>query len=183
MSPKKRQKKSKDESPRAKEEQQTMACSGSNSVVKQSYFHSNIEEQNIIQNQDDEFEMSVIMDIIKMQEKEDIERIEKEKQQEIEREKERQEKLMKRDHNIKEILRKMKLQMCNLSSFEISLIQLLENTMDTQDLVIVINDKDFYDNIHSYLGITNKRGSIRVNEDVKEFARYLFQLKVNTSSS
>jgi hypothetical protein len=138
-----------------------------------------IEPHNIIQNQDDEYEMSVIMDIIKMQEKEYLEKLKKEQEQEIERQNSLQEKLIQRDHNIKEILRKMKFQLSNLNAFEISFITLLENIMNTQHLIIMLDDKNLYNNINNYLGLTNKKGTIRLNDSVKEYARNLFQLNIN----
>lgn len=183
MSPKKKQRKIKVINHYDTEDKLTGVCNDKNKHYETEYtnLHEDNEIHNIIKNQDDEYEMSVIIDIIKMQEKEELERLEKEKQEEIERQKLLDDNLMHRDYNIKEILRKIKFQVNNLSPFETSLIELLENTMNSQELIIMLNNKDFYENILCYLGLTNKRGSIRLNDDVKTFARHLFQLNINIS--
>lgn len=121
--------------------------------------------------QDEEYEMSVMMDIIKMQEKE-----EKEEKERLEKEKEKlQEKIFIRDQNIKEILRKIKIGNSK-SELETHIINLLETTMETQDMHIYIHDIELYNNICSYLGMgdDNKKGTIRLYESVKSYAKNLF---------
>lgn len=132
------------------------------------------QDNSIIQDQDEEYELSVIMDIIKMQEKEDNERLEKEKQEKIEKERLLTLSIEKRDHNIKEILRKLKILVNTNSSFEKKLVDLLENTMNTKELQILICDNDFYINIQRYLGLNNTKGIIRLTDDIKQYINNMF---------
>lgn len=125
--------------------------------------------------QDEEFEMSIMMDIIKMQEREEQEekeRLEKENEKQIRK---LQEKIFIRDQNIKEILRKIKIGNSK-SELETHIIKFLETTMETQDMHIHIYDTELYNNICSYLGMgdDNKKGTIRLPESVKSYAKNLF---------
>lgn len=130
---------------------------------------------NITSLQDEEYEMSIMMDIIKMQEREEIERNEKEKEKQIRDAEELEEKIKIRDHNIKEMLRKIKVGNL-ISQIESTIIYFLENVMETQDMQIIVNDKLLYHDICCYLGIgdENKRGTIRLHETVKLYAKNLF---------
>ena len=127
--------------------------------------------------QDEEYEMSIMMDIIKMQEKEEKERLEKEKEKQIRDAKELEEKIFIRDQNIKEILRKIKIGNSK-SELETHIINLLETTMETQNMHIQIDDTELYNNICCYLGIRddNKKGTIRLPESVKNYVKKLFVL-------
>lgn len=177
MSPKKKQRKNKDadKDKDPVEINNADICNSSSNIL---YTSENLDHYNIIQNQDEEYEISIIMDIIKMQEKEELERLEREKREEIERQNILNEKILQRDHNIKEILRKMKFQVSNLSSFEIDLINILENMMNTKELIIILDNKVFYNKILDYLGLTDKKPSIRLSDDVKYFVKNTFQLEM-----
>lgn len=126
-------------------------------------------DNSIIRDQDEEYELSVIMDIIKMQEKEDNERKEKENQEKIEAERLLKLAIEKRDYNIKEILRKLKLLLNTQNSFEKMLVSILEDIMNGVDLHITIHDNDMYSQIRSYLGLDGKKGTIRLSDEVKEY--------------
>lgn len=172
MSPKKRQKKN------------TITSTSESHDIKVEDKHlaySNYEQQHIIdkdnsiiQDQDEEYEMSVIMDIIKMQEKEDNERKEKEKQDKIETERLLRLAIEKRDYNIKEILRKLKLVLNIQNPFEKMLVSILEDTMNSEELHIKFYDNDVYIQIRSYLGLDGKRGTIRLSNEVKEYINSFF---------
>lgn len=127
--------------------------------------------------QDEEYEMSIMMDIIKMQEKEEKERLEKEKEKQIRDAKDFEEKIIHRDHNIKEMLRKLKLGN-STSSLETSIVTLLETTMVSQNMHIYIDEPLLFNEICCYLGIRddNKKGTIRLPESVKNYAKQLFVL-------
>lgn len=137
---------------------------------------SQITYSHITSIQDEEYEMSMMMDIIKMQEREEKERLEKEREKQIRDAEELEENIRTRDHNIKEILRKLKHGISN-SELETKIIWILENTMETQDMHIHIDDAGLYDNICRYLGIKDddKRGTIRLHESVKAYAKNLFR--------
>lgn len=134
----------------------------------------------VIQEQDDDYELSVIIDIIKMQENDEAEKREKERQQQAERYKMIEELIIQRDHNIKEVLRKLKVLTNKQSSFENELIHILENAMTTQELYITINNIDFYDNIQCYLGLNSNRGTIRLSDEVKEYLKKMFIIETIT---
>ncbi len=142
------------------------------------YNHSLI-DKTIMHDQDEEYEMSVIMDIIKMQEKEEHEKREKEKQEKQDQEKILKISIEKRDHNIKEILRKLKFLANTQNCFEKKLVSILENIMGTQDLHITIHDNDLYLEIQSYLGLNKNKGTIRLHDEVKEYANKMFMLACN----
>jgi hypothetical protein len=135
----------------------------------------------IIAEQDEEYEMSLMMDIIKMQERE--EREQKEKEREKEREQMQrdalllEETLKNRDHNIKEILRRIKIGN-GMSRIENDIVTILEVFMETHQITIEIDNVALYNEICSYLGIgdENKKGTIRLPESVKIFARNVFVL-------
>jgi hypothetical protein len=125
--------------------------------------------------QDEEYEMSIMMDIIKMQEREEKEKLEKEREKQLREAQELEEKMRIRDHNIKEILRKLKFGNCT-SQLETNIIELLENAMETQCMYIYVHDMVLYNNICCYLGIgdENKKGTIRLPESVKDYAKNMF---------
>lgn len=143
---------------------------------KDKYFMDN----SVIQDQDEEYNMSIIMDIIKMQEKEDNERKEKEEQEKIEQEKLFRLSIEKRDHNIKEILRKLKVLMNTKNSFEKNLVSILENAMNTQDLQITLYDNDLYLDVQRYLGLNNNKGIIRLSDEIKEYTNNMFVLDLHS---
>ncbi len=142
-------------------------------------YNQSLIDKTIMHDQDEEYEMSVIMDIIKMQEKEEHEKREKEKQEKQDQEKILKISIEKRDHNIKEILRKLKFLANTQSCFEKKLVSILENIMGTQDLHITIHDNDLYLEIQSYLGLNNNKGTIRLHDEVKEYANKMFILECN----
>jgi hypothetical protein len=155
------------------------------SLISSSSFASS---RAITAEQDEEYEMSLMIDIIKMQEREEREQKEKERQQkEIEIEKEREqiqrdallleETLKNRDHNIKEILRRIKIGN-GMSRIENDIVTILEVFMETHQITIEIDNVALYNEICSYLGIgdENKKGTIRLPESVKIFARNVFVL-------
>lgn len=139
-----------------------------------------ITKVNIIQEQDDEYELSIIMDIIKMQELEEMKKNEQDKLQNFERNNLLQEMLTKRDNNIKDVLRKLKILANKQNSFENTLINILENTMSTQDFHIKIDNIDFYHNIECYLGLKSNKGTIRLSDEVKEYISKMLILETTT---
>ena len=171
MSPKKRQKKNTNVSTN-----DNIKVEEKEKDVEVYYNHSHI-DNTIIQDQDEDYEMAVIMDIIKMQEKEDIQRQEKEKQEKIEQQKIFELAIQKRDHSIKEILRKLKFLATTQNCFETHLVSLLENTINSQDLHIKINDNDMYLQIQCYLGLNNSKGVIRLTDEIKDYANNMFTLE------
>jgi transcription termination factor NusB len=142
-------------------------------ITKPSIISNN--STSIISEQDEEYEISVIMDIIKIQEKEEKEK----KQNEIEQQKkylqELHENIKQRDNNIKDILRKIKIGN-NLTDIEKNIVNILETFMETQETHIHINDYHLYQQISSYLGTDNinTKGIIRLTDDIKLFAKNLF---------
>ena len=138
----------------------------------QKYLNTN----NIIQEQDDDYEMSIIKDMIKMQEQEEKE---KEKNRIIQEEKERiiqEENISKRDQNIKEVLRRIKT--CSqLSIIEKTIIHMLESLMDTSEMQIILDNIEIYETILTYLGIDGRKGTIRLSNEIKEFIKSTFTLK------
>jgi len=118
----------------------------------------------IIKQQDDEYEIAVIMDLIKIQEQKDKEIC----QQNI---KIKQEMLELRNHHIKEILRKIKISNNLYNPVELSIIQIFDSLMDTENFEIVINDNILYTNIYSYLGLGDAKATIRLSHATKDFVR------------
>lgn len=132
---------------------------------------NNITDHYLVRDQDEEYELAVIMDTIRMQEEEEKHKLEI-------LEKERQSSITIRDYHIKEILRKLKINPSKLTPFETFLISTLETFMETQELYLIINDKEYYDNIRNYLGLSNNKGIIRLSDETKIFARDTFKLIV-----
>lgn len=129
----------------------------------------------IIQEQDEDYEMAIIMDMIKMQENEEKKKEEeREKEKKIQEEK-RIEELNQRDRNVKEILRKIKTGSI-LSSIEKTIIHLLEAFMESLETKIILHDSNLYEEIFTYLGIDGRKGTIRVSNEIKEFAKNSFTL-------
>lgn len=136
----------------------------------------------IISEQDEDYDISVMMDIIKMQEKEEKEQKEaeiqrqiQEKQQQLKYIEELNQKIAYRDHNIKEILRKIKFA-SGQSVIEKNIVSLLETFMETQEMHIQVDNTEFYEQISSYLGIkdNNTKGIIRLTDNLKTFAKNIF---------
>jgi signal recognition particle GTPase len=152
------------------EEQTTIAPPPTPQIINQFQFYSNIKSI-----QDEEYEMSMMMDIIKMQEREEKERLEKEREKQMRDNEELEENIKIRDHNIKEMLRKLK-HGNSTSLFETNIINLLEHTMESQDMQIHIDDPLFYNQLCCYLGIgdDNKKSTIRLPESVRIYAKSFF---------
>lgn len=131
-----------------------------------------IHSTSIISEQDEDFELSVIMDMIKIQEREEKEEIQKQIETQKIHSQELEEKIRYRDTNIKDILRKIKFGSYQ-SPIEKKLVNLLETFMETQDMYIQLDSIEFYQDIISYLGIkdNNTKGVIRLTDDVKVFAK------------
>lgn len=129
---------------------------------------NNIMNHYLVQDQDEEYEMAMIMDTIRMQEQE-----EKQKREMLEKEK--QQAIATRDYHIKEILRKLKVNPNNISSFETTLIHKLEELMETEDIVMIINDVELYNFIEHFLGLSDCKGVIRLKDDTKQFAHNFFK--------
>jgi hypothetical protein len=140
----------------------------------QKYLNKNTNQ--VIKEQDDDYELSIIMDMIKMQQQQEIE---KEKERIMQEEKERkiqEEKISTRDQNIKEVLRRIKT--CSqLSAIEKTIIQMLEHLMETCEMQIILEDVEMYEKILTYLGIDGRKGTIRLSNEIKEFIKSTFILK------
>lgn len=135
---------------------------------------SNINQ--IIQEQDDDYELSIIMDMIKMQEQEEIEKEKVRKMQEEKERKMQEEKIAIRDQNIKEVLRRIKT--CSqLSAIEKTIIHMLEHVMETFEMQIILQDVEMYEKILTYLGIDGRKGTIRLSNEIKDFVKNTFILK------
>ena len=134
-----------------------------------------INSTSIISEQDEDYEISVIMDIIKIQEKEEKEKIEKEIEIQKKHLQELQAKINQRDNNIKEILRKIKVA-SGQTSIENTIVNLLEKLMQTQEMCIQLDNIKLYEEISSYLGIKDNttKGVIRLTDDIKMFAKNTF---------
>jgi hypothetical protein len=124
---------------------------------------------NIINEQDTDYEMSMLMDMIKFQEKEDKKREEDKKILE----KMRAIELKQRDQNIKDILRKIKIT-TKLLPIEKTIIELLESFMESLETQIIIDDSDLYDQIFNYLGLGERKGIVRLSNEIKEFTQIIF---------
>jgi len=133
-----------------------------------------VDSKSIISEQDEDFEISVIMDMIRIQEREEKEKLEKEMEIQKKYSQELQQKIQERDSNIKNILRKIKFG-TGQSSIEKNIVNLLENFMETQEMYIQLDNTELYEQISSYLGIKdNTKGIIRLTDDIKAFAKNIF---------
>lgn len=119
---------------------------------------------NIIKQQDDEYDMAVIMDLIKIQEQSD--KLISEQNEKI-----KQDMLETRNYHIKEILKKIKISNNHYTSVELSIIQILETFMDTENMLITIDNHILYTNIYAYLGLGDSKGTIRLTDVTKDFVR------------